>query len=232
MARIIGELWRTEWVEPGTHSTRVRGDQVPTGIHYIVNASGERLPSESLKDENDPRWLWFRPQVILSLTGRRGGGLTWYTRETGVCCSPAYNVHFGINAAGLITVFAEDVAGLPVWQQQIWADFNTAPEGGVSEELLSAQMAARPAKTVAPEALLPEVLRALDQTFKQRIGAPLFRAHPSTEPLMRRPTAFARWRPVGFSRWRKMLYVLQRIASMLLLFRESCRPHPRKDGAL
>jgi hypothetical protein len=150
-----------------------------------VDASGERLPSESLKDEKDPRWLWFDPQLILSLTRRRGGGLTWYTQETGgVSCSPGYSVHFGVNKPGLITVFAGDIAELPVWQQRIWAGFNTAPEGGVSGELLSAKMAARPAKTIAPEAVLPKVLRALDHTFNRRIGVPLFRRHPSTEQLI------------------------------------------------
>ena len=98
LVRVMGELWRSEWIEPGTYSTRVRGDEVATGIHYIVDASGERLASESLKDDNEPRWLWFRPQVILSLTRRRGGGLSWYTEETGgVWCSPGYNVHFGVN---------------------------------------------------------------------------------------------------------------------------------------
>jgi hypothetical protein len=123
--------------------------------------------------------------VILSLIRRQGGELKWYTQETGgVSCSPAYSVHFGINGAGLITVYAHDIAQLPTWQQQMWAGFNTAPEGGVSKELLSAQMETRVAETIAPEAVLPEVLEALDKTFIRRIGAPLFRKHPSTEELI------------------------------------------------
>jgi hypothetical protein len=186
LVRVLAELWRNEWIEPSVNSIRVRGDKVPTGIHYIVGASGERLPSESLKDDDDPRWLWFRPQVMLSLIRRRGGELKWYTQETGgvSCCAPAYSVHFGVNDAGLITVYASDIAELPTWQQQIWAGFNTTPEGGVSKELLSAQMEARVAETTAPEAILPEVLEAIDQTFIRRIGAPLFRKHPSTEGLI------------------------------------------------
>jgi hypothetical protein len=185
LVRAMGELWRSEWIEPGPYSTRVRGDKIPTGIHYVVDASGERLPSESLKDDDDPRWLWFHPQVILSLTRRRGGELSWYTQETGgVSCSSDYRVHFGVNDAGLITAYAEDIAKLPVWQQRIWAGFNTAPEGGVSKELLSAQMAARPAETVAPEAVLRDVLQLLDKTFIRRIGVPLFRTHPATEQLI------------------------------------------------
>jgi len=138
-----------------------------------------------LQDEDDPRWLWFNPKVILSLIRRRGGELKWYTQETGgVSCSPAYGVQFGINGAGLITVYASDIAKLPTWQQQIWAGFNTAPEGGVSKELLSAQMEARVAETTAPEAVLPEVLEALNATFVRRIGTPLFRKHPATADLI------------------------------------------------
>jgi hypothetical protein len=185
LLRVMGELWRNEWIEPGINSIRVRGDEAVTGAHYIVDASGQRPPSEDLRVEDDPRWLWFHPQVILSLIRRRGGELKWYTQETGgVSCSPSYSVHFGINGAGLITVYAYDIAKLPTWQQQRWAGFNTTPEGGVSKELLSAQMEARVAETMAPEAVLPEVLEDLDETFIHRIGAPLFRKHPSTKELI------------------------------------------------
>ena len=136
---------------------------------------------------------------MLSLIRRRGGELKWYTQETGgVRCSPAYSVHFGINAAGLITVYASDIAKLPTWQQQIWAGFNTAPEGGVSKELLSAQMETRVAETTAPEAVLPEMLEAMDETFIRRIGAPLFRKHPSTEVLILAAHRFVRRRQVDF----------------------------------
>jgi hypothetical protein len=143
------------------------------------------VPSETLDSEDDPRWLWFRPEVILALIRRRGGSLEWYTQDTGgVVCSPSYSVHFGINAADLITVYAYDVANLPAWQQQIWAGFNTAPEGGVSKELLSAQMSTVVADTKSPEAVLPTILEYLDDAFSQRIGAPLFRKHPSTRELI------------------------------------------------
>ncbi len=45
-------------------------------------------------------------------------------------------------------------------------------------------MAARPAETVAPEAVLRDVLQLLDKTFIRRIGVPLFRTHPATEQLI------------------------------------------------
>jgi hypothetical protein len=36
------------------HSIRVRGDKLDTGVHYIADASGERLSSEKLKDDDEP----------------------------------------------------------------------------------------------------------------------------------------------------------------------------------
>ena len=183
--RVMGERWSDEWIERAPNSIRVRGDKVPTGIHYMVDASGTRAPSEDLENEDDPRWLWFRPEVVLALIRRRGGSLEWYTQDTGgVTCSPGYSVHFGINSADLITVDACDIAKLPTWQQQLWAGFNTAPEGGVSKELLSAQMSTVVADTRSPEGVLPEVLEYLDEAFIRRIGAPLFRKHPSTGELL------------------------------------------------
>jgi hypothetical protein len=184
LPRILGEYWHNEIIEPAPHSPRIRHDDVPAGIEYIVDASGSRLPSEKLKDDTEPSWLWFRPEVIFALTKRRGGNLSWYTQETGgVSCSEGYSVHFGINSSDFITVFAPDVARLPVWQQRIWAAYNVTPEGKVSRELLSAQMETKVAKTFAPEKALPEMLEVLDNLFKVRIGVPLFRPHTLTPEL-------------------------------------------------
>jgi len=199
LVRVTGELWRNEWVEPGLNSPRVRGDKIPSGIQYFIDASGTREPSENLEDDDDPRWLWFRPEVMLSLTRRRGGSLSWFTQETGeVSCSPDYAVHFGVNSVGLVTVNAYDIVRLPVWQQRIWAGFNTAPDGGVSKELLSAQMETRVADTTSPEALLPEVLGELDEAFTKRIGVPLFRKHSSVYDVVAATHRFRAVEPGGF----------------------------------
>ena len=39
----------------------------------------------------------------------------------GLVSLPDYKVHFGVNRVGLITVYAYDIARLPVWQQRTWA---------------------------------------------------------------------------------------------------------------
>lgn len=196
--RVIGELWRDETIEPADFSPRIRGDKVPTGVHYVVDASGTRAPSEELDNEDDPRWLWFRPEVILALIKHRGGGLEWYTQETGgVGCTPGHRIHFGINSANLVTVYAYDIASLPTWQQQIWAGFNVAPEGKVSRELLSAQMETKVADTAPPEGVLPEVLDELDKLFLERIGSPLFRSHSSITDLIAATHRFRALEPNG-----------------------------------
>ena len=182
--RVEGELWRREEIEPAVLSPRVRGDRVPTGITYIVDAPGTRMSSEELNDQDNARWLWFKPTVVPELLNHRGTEFEWYTRETGgIGCGPGTLTHFGLNSVGLVTVYAYDVAKLYPWQQRIWSGHNIAPEGGVSKELLSAQMRAVAAETQAPEKIFAELIRNLDPLFVGAIGFPLFRAHPETEKL-------------------------------------------------
>jgi hypothetical protein len=198
LVRVFGELWHEEEIEPASVSPRVRGDSVPSGIQYIVDATGAKLSSEELDNEDDPRWLWFRPEVILALTKRRGGHFQWYTWYTGgVSCSSSYLTHFGLNQIGLVTVYAYDIAKLPHWQQQIWAGHNVAPEGGVSKELLSAQMATKVADTTAPEQAIAHVLSTLDEVFQSVLGTTLFRPHAETDTLIASISRFRALEPHG-----------------------------------
>jgi hypothetical protein len=136
--------------------------------------------------EHTSRWLWFKPHVIPALLQHRGGGLAWYTHDTGaVGCSPGDRVHFGVNKIGLVNVFAKDIVQLPDWQQRIWAGHNVAPESGVSEELLASQMAAKPARTTAPERRLRDALERLNDEVRNALDAPLFREHEKTNAILR-----------------------------------------------
>lgn len=176
--RVEGEIWCEEWVEPAAKSVRVRGDDVPSGVSFVVDASGETQTADQLNDEDIGKYLWFRPEVIPDLLSRRGAEWRWYTRETGAIeLTRGYHVHFGVNRLGMVNAYAYDVARLPEWQRRIWQGFNVAPEGGVSAELLSAQMQVQPAETLAPEAHIARALDAVDAQFLSRFGVPLFRKH-------------------------------------------------------
>lgn len=182
--RAQGELWRSEWIEPAERSERVRGDDPAEDLTFIVDATGERWPASRLNDQDVGRYLWFDPKLVVSLLQKRGGGLTWHSEHTGEVWSLSdYKVHFGVNRVGLITVYAYDVARLPVWQQRTWAAFNAAPDGGVSEELLDAQMRTKPANTWAPEAAIPELMDRLDELFCEWLGKPLFNHHDATSTI-------------------------------------------------
>lgn len=189
--RIEGELWREEWIEPATRSERVRGDKSTETFSYVVDASGNRKSNLELNHEDIGCYLWFDPRVIKALEGRRGGGLLWYTSETGsVWCSTDWATHFGINSHDVINVYAYDIAKLPVWQLRIWAGFNTSPEGGVSAELLQSQQNARPAKTCAAEKLLPEALLKLDEAFLSWKGFLLLSEHKAVPDILRSANRF------------------------------------------
>jgi len=123
----------------------------------------------------------------MTLAHRRGGGLKWYTRDTGsVWCSPDDSVHFGVNRVGLVNVFAKDIALLPEWEQQIWAGFNVGPDGGVSEELLASQMRSEPADTQAPEPFLSIGLGLLAVTIHEQFGVTLLKSHNQTIEIMQK----------------------------------------------
>lgn len=187
--QVRGELWRNEWVDPLPNSPIVRGDQVAPTAFFITDAAGTQESRATLTDGG--RWLWFRPDVVPALAHRRGGRLAWYTRDTGsVECSPGYGVHFGVNPLGLVTVYAKDIALLPEWQQRIWAGFNVAPEGGVSEELLASQVRADPAETQAPEAFLRSALEALAEAGRKAFGIELIRPHEHHDELLDRAHRF------------------------------------------
>jgi hypothetical protein len=187
--RVYGELWRKEWVYPGLQSPRVRRDDVPAVVSFIIDAAGTRATADALTGAG--RWLWFRPEVIMALAHRRGGALQVGSRDMGrVRCSPDSGVVFGVNTLGLVNVYAKDIAMLPAWQQQVWAGYTLTPEGGVAAELFAAQAEGRAARTRAPEAQLPESIALLNDLAQQRWGFSLFREHEEYERLLRHAHRF------------------------------------------
>jgi hypothetical protein len=183
LTRVEGELWRDEWVEPALQSPRVRGDNLPSLVFFVTDASGTRCSADKL--EGIGGWLWFRPEVVAALLSYRGAELRWYTRDTGgLRCSPATShVHFGVNKLGRVNIYAKDMIYLPPWIQTIWAGFNVGPEGGVSEELLAAQAAGTPAETQAPEKYLPKAFDLLNELSNTKLGFRLFRAHDQVNSI-------------------------------------------------
>lgn len=187
--RVMGELWRTEVIEPAKFSPKVRKDDVTSTVFFTINAEGTKVCGKQLIDSG--KWLWFKPDVIMSLYHRRGGILAFYTSQTGcVGASNGYGVHFGVNKLGLICVFAKDIGLLPEWQQQIWAGFNITPEGGVSEELLASQVRATPAETQAPEPFLAHVFQQLNELSEDKLGIKIFREHAIIPDLIKKTHRF------------------------------------------
>lgn len=186
---VEGRLWRSDWLAPAATSPRVRRDELPGTVPFITDALGTRETKETLTRES--RWLWFRPQIVNELAHRRGGSLVWYTRETGhLAGAPDQSVHFGLNAVGLVNVYAKDIALLPEWQQQIWSGHSVSPDGGVSHELLQSQMQALPADTQAPEPFLRSILEDLNGLTQQAFGFRLFRHHDDYDDILARVHRF------------------------------------------
>lgn len=182
--RIMSELWKFEWINPGKSSPIILGDEHPIDIYYITDAEGKKESGNSLTKGG--KWLWFKPELISNLLSVRGSFLNWYTKDTGsVSCAPNGGIHFGVNDLGLITVYAKDVGYLPAWQQQIWAGFNIAPEGGVSKELHDSQIKAEPTSTLAPEAFIEKVIKEINEETKKQLNIRFFRGHHSVSEIIK-----------------------------------------------
>jgi hypothetical protein len=182
--RIWGELWKVEFIEPGEHSVRVRGDDVASQVFFFTDGSGQRESAEAL--DRKGRWLWFKPDVVNKALEHRGATLQWYTAQTGrIDMGSGGGVHFGVNGLGLVNVYAKDIRNSSAWQQQIWAGFNVTPDGGVSRELLMAQAEGEPARTHAPEAFLMRTIERLNQNSKQRFGIEVIKPHSEHDRLLR-----------------------------------------------
>lgn len=172
--RVEGEFWRDEWIKHQGISKRVRGDADTNLPQFIVETDSNRIASSELNNEDVGRWLWFRSSVVNELLGLRGFSLEWYTAETGsIHSTSGYRIHFGVNSADFITVYAYDIARLPSWEQHLWGAHNAVPEGKVSSELLDSQVKAQPASTHAVEELLFEVMSMLENGFKQEFSVSL-----------------------------------------------------------
>lgn len=182
--RIISELWKYEWINPAKSSPIILGDEHPIQIYYITDAEGTKESDNNLT--NGGRWLWFKPELISNLLSVRGSFLNWHTKDTGsISCAPNGGVHFGVNDLGLITVYAKDVGYLPKWQQQIWAGFNIAPEGGISKELHASQVKAEPVSTLAPEAFIEGVIKEINEEAKKQLDIRFFRGHHSVNEIIK-----------------------------------------------
>lgn len=183
-----GALWRTEWVEPGKISVRVRGDKEPHTTSFVLKSDGTRVTADQLAGTMS--WLFFDPTLVSTLLRHRGAKLHWHSQDTGGLGATSSTVHFGVNVLGLITVFAKDIGRLPPWEQRLWSAHNVTPDGGVSKELFAAQMEVNPAATVAPESELSTVIEALNGAFSTRYAQPLLRNHESVPNLLRRAHRF------------------------------------------
>lgn len=157
-----------EWIAPSGFSPRIRGDdETPNTFH--VDATGTPLPLTSAVTGS---WLWFKPDVVDAMLRFRDAKLSWYSQDTGsLAAVPDYALHFGVNALGLLNIYAEDVAALLAWQQRIMAGHSVVPEGGVSQELTASQVHVNPADTVSPEDRLVAAVERLNEVTTRQWGA-------------------------------------------------------------
>ena len=187
--RVSGEMWRGEWIEPVDGPCHILGTEPQEPLFVYVEASDKMVEISQLVHDDSARYLWFNPEVVNALLAKRGARLKWYTKDTG-CISPSPSphslTHFGVNSLGLINVITADIARLPLWERRIWKAHNCRPDGGVSEELMKAQMECNPAESKSPELLFFKALKHIDRVFYDKFGFVLLGKHHKAVSLAKK----------------------------------------------
>ncbi len=185
--RVQGELWRAEWIDAIHGSERLGSSEPEEDFFVSLDASGKKVNLETLYDETVGKYLWFDASLVETLLARRGSSLKWYSAETGALAGdPSRGVHFGVNQLGHINAYAYDVARLSVWERKIWVAKNIRPDGGVSVELLSAQMKCEPADTKSPEILISRAVEWLRECCNEKYQTDIFKEHAEIQEIKKR----------------------------------------------
>ena len=157
---IDGELWRDEDIEPGSNSERVRGDKIPTGLNFIVDAAGTRAASDDLDNEDIGRWLWFRATSFRPLlTGAAAVSLVQMDTG-GVGLSGGRPTHFGINKLGQINVYAYELREAQVGAASLGGLQHRARRRCVGRAV-GVPNAGTARNTMAPEKAMPQLMASL-----------------------------------------------------------------------
>lgn len=222
---ILGQLWKEEWIAPGTASPIVRDDNVPSDVSFIVDGDGNSQKGDDLRDLSI--WLWFKPDLVPAILSIRGAELSWSTRDVGTltCCGTSIN--FGVNEEGFINVFAKDVSFLPIWLQKKYAGFNTSVTGKVSKELFAAQGRGEFLDTKAPEPFLLPALERIRELSIQNLGVDITVNHAAMENIAKQCYRFRSLNKDGLLTLAKDLarlsadaFVKNRIAKIITLGQE------------
>ena len=182
--RVTGALWRAEWIEPNEKTQRLGYNDPDEDFSVTIDASGEKVKLSTLRIETIGKYLWFDASLVETILSKRGGGLTWYSEQTGsLRANFDSGVHFGMNELGHINAYAYDIALLPLWERQIWVSQNIVPDGGVSEEFLKVQMECVPPSSLSAEQRLHKSIEWLDECCLKKYNQSILRHHPEIEDL-------------------------------------------------
>lgn len=188
---LAGNLTKKEWVSPALLSPRVRKDESTDDYRFLSDSSGNHMTASELINEHKWRWITFSPNAIrvLMLDGRVK--LQWSTKFTGrLRFLDDSSLQFGMNSKGLVNILSKDVAEMLAHRQRYFSGLSVAPDGGVCDELVRAQMECNPASSVAPEAKIRQVRLRLENAFSSRFNEKLFHSQQDLESIFTRSNGF------------------------------------------
>lgn len=218
--RLMGELWRGEWIEPLEKSERLGYNDPEENLYVSIDASGKKENLENLNEETVGKYLWFDASLVETLLACRGSSLKWYSKETGALSGrPEGYVHFGVNQLGHLNAYAYDVARLPLWERKLWASKNIRPDGGVSAELQRTQMECRPTDTKSSEFLIKRSVEWLRTCALKKYSIDIIRDHAEIANIEKHLHRFRATDEIGLRNLAKdsVRYTIERLNKKALL---------------
>lgn len=155
-------------LENNNYSEIILRDKSKAIFDYYIDNSNKKVITKRLEDKI--QFLWFKPDVIKKLLEEKYTSIKWRTANIATIYFGNDYFDIGLNKEGLVNVFITDVIKLDSYYQRIWHAYNCPPSGGVSNELIDAEMACKTVNTTAPEELLDYAIEEFNNAFFDKYG--------------------------------------------------------------
>jgi hypothetical protein len=144
---------------------------------FIVDSEGKRQTLAEFNQQRlfQPRYLYFRPEVLQKYLQTHGYSVFFHMRNWGGASpSGGGSIDVGINSHGLVNAFAPDIADLSIAEQAYWASFSSLPSGEVCEEMFETRMQCNPPHSPGVTELIRNARSQLNTVFVEKFSIELY----------------------------------------------------------
>jgi hypothetical protein len=121
-------------------------------------------------------WTYFEPEVLEKYKkDSRGSVSEWSKQGIEVSWLDKMSLRAYQNDQNLILIIIDDLAKIPDEELSHWYHYNTSPEGGVPEEMITNYIEADWVDSESPSKAVINAVTELNQSFREEYGSVLYR---------------------------------------------------------